>query len=374
MQQQNQSSANANEIKCINCGGTLTFNPGVQMLKCQYCSAENEIIVDKEANVEEQDFHKFIEGLENEAEKEQVNTVSCNACGATTTFDENVVADSCPFCDTQLVATEGTTKDIIRPQSLLPFKIETSTAHAMFKTWIKKRWFAPSKLKKYARQEEKLAGIYIPYWTYDSNTTTDYSGQRGDDYQENETYQTTDDEGNSVQETRTVTKTRWTSVRGTVTQFFNDVLVLASRSLPKKKTDKLEPWDLENLVPFDSSYLSGFKAESYQVSLEEGFKEAKARMEKKIREKIKRDIGGDHQQIHSVKTGYNNLTFKHLLLPVWLSSYRFKNKVYQFMVNGRTGEVQGERPYSALKIILTILLGLAILGGGGYLIYEYAIK
>ena len=136
-----------------------------------------------------------------------------------------------------------------------------------------------------------------------------------------------------------------------------------------RSVSKLEPWDLKNLIPFDKSYLSGFVSEKYQVDLEEGFEIAKSATNQEIRSLVRRNIGGDRQRIISLNTNYKDISFKHLLLPVYVSAFRYKNKLYRFLVNGRTGEVQGERPYSWIKISLTILIGLILLGGS-YLYFE----
>ena len=167
-----------------------------------------------------------------------------------------------------------------------------------------------------------------------------------------------------------MTKTRWTSVSGMVYDDFDDVLVLASDSLPRAKTESLEPWDLENLAPYQVEYLSGFQSEAYQVNLEDGFVKAKEKMSRVIESSIRRDIGGDHQRIHSVKTQWNNVTFKHILLPIWINAYRYNNKSYRFVINARTGEVQGERPWSAVKIALAVL-GAAVVGTGIYCLVQY---
>jgi hypothetical protein len=209
---------------------------------------------------------------------------------------------------------------------------------------------------------EKLTGLYIPYWTYDSNTSTDYTGERGDDYRDTETYTTTEN-GESVSKTRTVTNTRWSSVSGHVDNLFDDVLVVASKSLPERHVEKLEPWELENIQPFNESYLSGFKTESYQVDLKEGFEDAKIKMNEVINSTVCKDIGGDHQRIHSLNTVYNHITFKHILLPIWISAYMYKDKVYRFLINGRTGKVDGERPYSWIKIGLAALVVVVIIIG-----------
>jgi len=131
-----------------------------------------------------------------------------------------------------------------------------------------------------------------------------------------------------------------------------------SASLPRKIAQRLEPWDLKNLVPYRDEYLSGFVAESYQVDLPQGFDIARGIMDGFIRQSICQDIGGDHQQIGSVNTRYDNITFKHTLLPIWISAYRYRERVFRFLVNARSGEVQGERPYSVWKITLVILAAI----------------
>ena len=167
-----------------------------------------------------------------------------------------------------------------------------------------------------------------------------------------------------MERVRVVTKTRWTPAAGVVSRFFDDVLVLASASLPRAVTERLEPWDLANLTPYQEAYLSGFRAEMYQVELDQGFERAREIMALTIRRDIERDIGGDHQRIHAADTRYDDISFKHILLPVWMSAFRFRDKVYRFVVNGRTGEVQGERPYSPWKIAFAILLAALLIGGG----------
>src|SRR5208283_2378052 len=132
---------------------------------------------------------------------------------------------------------------------------------------------------KLAAQEGKLVGMYLPYWTYDANTNTSYTGERGEDFVETEEYEETNDDGESVVKTREIVRTIWYPVSGIVNTYFDDTLIIASRSLPKRNIEKLEPWDLQNLVPFDPAFLSGYKTETYQIDLKDGFEDAKSRME-----------------------------------------------------------------------------------------------
>jgi len=358
--------SNTCHYKCTGCGADLTYAPGTTQLQCQYCGTQQQIASETgNTIVNENDYLKYLsERAIDSSEKQTIHTVNCKSCGATVTLDSHVTSDKCIFCGTPLIVSESQTNQIIKPKYLLPFTITQQDAHTRFKTWLSKLWFAPNKLKHYGDNTDMLSGVYIPYWTYDSNTETNYTGQRGTNHTESYTVTV-----NGKSERRTRTVIRWHNVSGHVSHFFDDVLILASNSLPRPVANKLDPWDLNNLTGYDEQYLSGFRTESYQVKVEDGFGIAKSVMNTTIEQLIRRDIGGDHQRISSCSTSYSNVTFKHILLPVWISAYRFKGKTYRFLINGRTGEVQGERPWSWIKITLASLTAAA-LGTGGYLLYS----
>ncbi len=362
--------AEQGKVKCKDCGGILQYSPGQNSLTCIYCGTLNEIAGENEPVVqEEQDFNSYLANASASAETIQTTTVKCGSCGSATSLQPNVTSDSCPFCGTALVIQGGTATNSIRPSYLLPFAIERKKGNDLFKNWVKALWWAPNDLKVIA-QNDKLKGLYIPYWTYDSNTVTHYTGQQGTHYYVTESYSTTEN-GKSVTRTRQVQKTRWISVSGTVSNDFDDVLVNASKSLPDKLANDLEPWDLHELKAFNEQFLTGFITEQYQIDVKEGFEKAKVRMDSVIRTSINKSIGGDVQQITSMNSTYDNITFKHILLPIWLSAYRYSEKVYRFMINGRTGEVQGERPYSWMKIAGAIFAGLAVIAGVIFLYMKY---
>lgn len=349
-------------FSCRACSASIEYAPGTTHLKCPYCGSEQEIPRAEEpaaqAAVEELDYAEVLREAAAAEEQQEVLTVRCASCGAETTLPPNVTAGRCAFCGTPQVAA-AKSKRALRPRALLPFKVAKSEAWSRFRTWVGGLWFAPSRLQQDAATGG-IDGVYLPFWTYDCSTRSRYRGERGDDYHETETYTATEN-GRSVTRTRRVKKTRWSPASGAVEVAFDDVLVCASRSLPADKVRALEPWDLEALVPSDDAYLAGFRAESYAVGLEQGFELAKDVMEERIRAEVRRDIGGDHQRVHSLQTAYSGLSFKHVLLPLWISSYRFGGKVYRFLVNARTGEVQGERPWSWVKIAFAVLGALVVL-------------
>jgi len=363
------SGSEPRRFPCAQCGAFLEYAPGVAALRCAYCGHENSIVVADQPIVE-QDFRQTLRQLARTVATQESISIHCDSCGASYTFDNATHAGDCPFCGSPVVAKTEQHREL-QPQALLPFQVQRDQARSAFREWLGNLWFAPSKLKDYARNDARLTGMYVPYWTYDADTTTTYRGERGDNYQVRETYRAVEN-GEEVERTRIVTKIRWSPAAGQVARFFDDVLVLASRSLPQDVTERLEPWDLANLTPYQEDYLSGFRSEMYQIDLEQGFERAREIMAPTIRRDIERDIGGDHQRIHAADTRYGEIHFKHILLPIWMSAFRFRDKIYRFVVNGRTGEVQGERPYSPWKIAFAVLLAALAIGGGIALWQRYS--
>lgn len=368
--QPNQSEAatgpfaapSANDDKrfpCSNCGSVLSYAVGTDELECHHCGTRNKIVV-SDIEIEEIDLPKGLEQLEKTRTLGSTEAIlKCPNCAAQFDLDEHLHASDCPFCATTVVTSTGQIHEF-SPQALLPFSISREQAHEAYQKWIEGRWFAPTKLKKYAREEYGLNGIYIPYWTYDSDTLTSYSGQRGDVYYVRQRVSVIEN-GRSVRRTRMVPKVRWTPVQGRTDRHFDDVLVGATRTLPRKITDWLEPWDLENLVPYTEDYLSGFQSEVYQVALDEGFGHAQQVMKQTIRHDVRRSIGGDQQRIQRLHTKHSDTTFKHVLLPLWTAAFTFRGKTYRFVVNGRNGKTRGERPYSVIKITLAGLSAAAVI-------------
>jgi ribosomal protein S27E len=347
---------------CPACGADLLFEPKDGRLTCPYCGHTEQIPASAE-QVEERSYEEYLRPRPNQLQTLAAGAleVQCSSCGATVTFTPPEVARACDFCGAAIVAQPKAADPTVAPEAVLPFRITKPQAASAMKSWISSRWFAPDALKKFATQEG-IDGVYLPFWTYDTHTTSHYTGQRGEHYYETETYYERDAQGNSVERTRQVQRTRWYSASGTVSRWFDDILIPATRSLPQNRLTALEPWDMVELKPYEPAFLSGYKAQRYQVELAEGFEQAKQVAARVIESDVRHDIGGDVQQINNISTHYSGITFKHVLLPVYAGAYRLNQKVYQVVINGRTGEVQGDRPYSILKIGCLILFILFMLG------------
>ncbi len=355
---------------CSECGADLRFAPGTDTLECDHCGATNSLPArdGRRDHVAELDFDRAVANKLPTAETEETRFSKCDNCGAEIEFSEEVHATECAFCAAPLVTDTGSHRRI-KPAALLPFAKSESEARAAMTKWLGKIWFAPNGLQEYARKGRAMQGIYVPYWTYDADTKSRYNGQRGTIYYVTKTVQVEVD-GKMESREEQVQKIRWTSVSGRVKRFFNDIVILAATSLPKTYTDALEPWDLENLEPYGPQYLAGFRAEGYTVSLENGYVEARHHMDRVIESDVRSDIGGDRQQISRIDTDIRDVTFKHILLPVWLAAYKYRGKTYRFVVNGRNGKVKGARPYSVIKIAFAIIIASLVLGTLAYVLSQ----
>ena len=352
---------------CSQCGAKVAFDPATRSLKCPYCghtTAVPDPADEAAAAIVERDFDAYLEREEGGAGAVIAGHTSqtrCTGCGATVLLEDKVVTKECPFCGTHLENKPESATGMIPPESLAPFAVDLRGAREAFTSWLGGLWFAPSELRTVANLGQ-LSGVYVPYWTYDSLTYTAYRGERGDNYQDTETYTERDAQGNSVTKTRTVTRIRWWPASGQVEHFFDDVLVCGSKSVPPHLVASLEPWDLENLEGFRPEFLGGFNTERYAVGLREGFGEAKQVMAPTIDSLVRQDIGGDHQRVEWKRTDYAAVTFKHLLLPVRVAHYRYHDKLFQILVNGRSGKVAGERPWSTWKIVAAVVAVLVLIG------------
>lgn len=345
--------AKERRFPCKGCGAGLQYKPGTETVECPYCAFKEKI--PKSADeIREFSFNDYLSKPERGLGVPG-RDAQCQQCAAIIHLDGIVKATRCPFCGTALVDLDGDAGDAdVRPEALAPFRVTNKNAEDLFHRWVAALWFAPSLLKQEA-QKTQFRGVYIPYWTYDSHTLSYYEGQRGDYYYVNETYSTTEN-GRMVTKTRQVRHIRWTSVSGQYEHFFDDVLA------PGTGVELGLNYKISNLVPYDPNFLAGFDAQRPSVKVDHGWKWAKGKIENAIYSACCSLIGGDEQRSVSVKTAYRGITYKMVLLPVYVSSYRYQNKIYRFQVDGQTGAVSGQRPYSFWKIFGFITLLLAIAG------------
>ena len=337
-------------FRCTACGADRVFDPASGKLRCGGCGALEAITGGSQ--VTEHDLDTALREAAHAPQGQLSATalsISCTGCGATVQFEPPQVAGQCPFCAAKLVAQAKAADPSIAPGAILPFATRQEQANQQVRSWIESRWFAPNALRQLALVQG-LNGVYVPFWSFSCTTESDYTGERGDAYFEAVTRRVG---GQTI--TEQVRLVRWYGRQGHVSRQFENLLVPATTSVQRIQLNDLDPWDLDKLTAYEPAYLAGFQAQRYQVPLEEGFASARELMRPGIESSVRRDIGGDEQRIHSLQTAFRETAFRHVLLPIWIGAYHFNGKVFQVMVNARTGEVQGDRPYSALKIALLVV-------------------
>ncbi len=328
---------------CGVCGGNLAFSPKNQNLECTYCSSAVEI----SPGITEIHSYPIEEGME----KCDVNwgtelkAVHCNSCGADMNMDRKSISQVCGFCDSPHVESIEGDPGIV-PESLIPFQIEKKNADSAFKEWLKKKWFAPKEVKSKARAEN-LTGIYLPYMAFDTETSTRYRGRRG--------RRVTTGTGKN----RT-TRMRWTPVSGWVSRTFKNFSVTGSHKLFELGLDDEMTFDFRQLVGYHADYLVGFVSERLAIGISDAWSRAKTVMRSEIEGDVKRDIGGQAQQVTSMDVTHLNSRYKCLLCPAWVSVFYFDGKEYSFVVNGQTGRVYGKYPLSKKRIGIAVGLGLLV--------------
>ncbi|HET6876021.1 MAG TPA: hypothetical protein VFH38_00675 [Jatrophihabitans sp.] len=340
---------------CASCGSSISYEPGTTLLKCPACGAEQEI-ADNGDTVVEHSYDQWASLPAKPVATIGKQVLLCRSCGAGTETDN--LADICQFCGGVLVAVDEP-EGLIVPEAVVPFGVGSTAAKDAFVKWVRSRRFAPNALKKVG-STEAIKGTYIPHWTFDAQTRTDYQGQRGDHYWVTVTHTVPDGHGGSRTESTQEMRTRWSHAAGQVARDFDDVVVRASTRLPADRLEKAGPWDLRTAVPFRPEYLAGFAALRYDVDPDAGLQDARGRMEEVVEQDCRRDIGGDEQRVSRMNIRYAAVMFKLMLLPLWIASYVYAGKTYQVVVNANTGEVVGERPISKVKIALAVVAGLIL--------------
>ena len=337
--------------KCPQCGATITFNPERGMLYCEYCGYTREVPIGNTAAAGEELDFESAQHTESFNWGEQKKEVQCKQCGAVTIYDALETAAVCPFCGSTSVMPAAN-DNTIAPGAVCPFAITKDQAGERFTKWLKGKLFAPKKAKKSARPES-FQGVYLPYWTYDAQTTSNFTGRAGYDKR------VKDRDGNVR------TETDWRYVSGIYQEFFDDITIMASKRQADSGVRACEPFDFSKLVPYSPQVVAGFVAERYSIGLKEGWESAQktiqSRLWASIPSYIRRHWNADRSDSVRFSTLYSNITYKYLLVPTWISSFKYKDKVYQFAVNGQTGKVGGKAPVSAWRVIIFILIIIAII-------------
>ena len=337
--------------KCPNCGGTVVWDPDSGMMACEFCGFKKELPKPEAGDIVEMDFKSAKQRASTDWGKSK-KTVICQQCGGEGVYDDVETASTCPFCGSTSVMPVDGDPDVMAPGGVVPFTISKEKAAALFKQWIGGKLFAPNEAKK-SCQAKDINGVYLPYWTYDSDTTSSYTAQLGFDRK------VKDKDGN----TKTVTD--WRPTRGMYSEFIDDHVVYASKKTVNKYIKSVSQFDFTKLRTYSPEIVAGFVAERYSVGLDDGWtiaqKEIQEQLKSNLSSKLRRDHHADRVKDINMSTNYSNITFKYLLAPIWLAAFKYNSKVYNIVINGQTGKINGESPVSKIKVAIAIAIAIAVI-------------
>ena len=346
------------KFACPMCGGEARWDAGRQTLVCAYCGTVTPATVDAvSGEIREHDLAAALRGVPDTERgwMTETRSVRCQSCQAISVFPVGQAAGRCAFCGSGALVDYREMRAPIRPESLLAFRISETQVRDAVRQWYGSRWFAPNRLKT-AALTDTIHGVYLPFWTFDAQADCRWTAEAGYHYYETETYTE-----NGQQQTRRVQHTRWENASGQVRHFFDDELVPASKGVPANLIERIAPFPtVEQLVPYEPKYLSGWTVEQYQIDLSDAAKRAEDTMTDELRGMCSREVPGDTQRGLQIYPRYDARTFKHVLLPVWVLSYNYVGTPFQVLINGYTGKIAGRYPKSWIKITLLVLVILII--------------
>lgn len=350
-------------LNCSNCGSLLEFDPDSQQLKCMHCGQLTSF--DKDGAVEENELSIYSNRERLSEIWEHTVTVECKSCGSRFVINADEISGRCVYCDSVRVANLDAFPALV-PDGIVPFKIDKEKATTLLKDWAKKRFWAPRDFKTHLLPLS-LKGVYLPFYTYDSDTFSSYTAEAGTHYYVSVPHTVTQN-GKTTTVMRQERRTSWRRVSGHYEKFYDDVWVKAFSEDRDIDVLPREDYDASSVMPYSSEYLSGFSAQMYTKSVLDGFSDAKEEINGRIRGGIIRKIAADEVRSLKVDTSFEANTFKFVFAAMWLYSYQYKGKVFSAAVSGLTGKIKGKAPVSVAKVIIAVLLAIIAVVGVWFLL------
>jgi endogenous inhibitor of DNA gyrase (YacG/DUF329 family) len=337
----------------------MDYDPATGGLKCPQCGHTQTVAAAQAAVVERDLSTALSDAGKAHGYGREMKAVKCSACGATTQVDPAVASTMCPFCGSPQVLEQKPDPNIIQPEAVVPFQLTSDQAYQHYKKWLGKGFFRPRDVIQRSGAAQ-IQGVYLPFWTFDAHAESQWNAESGNYYYETERYTTTEN-GRRVTKTRQVRKVRWYPSSGRRADDYDDVLISGTTSGDQAMLKKVYPFDTTRLTPYKPEYLSGWAAEAYRIPLAEAWSQGQNSIRDQERGKCAKEVPGDTHRNLRVRTQLSETTFKHVLLPVFLANYRYNTRLYHFMVNGQTGEVQGQAPVDWVKVAIVVAIVLALL-------------
>ncbi len=353
-QPETTKSDRAKSFACPNCGANITYDVSAGGVACEYCghiAPVKSVHVGRNA----EDFEFTLETLSqsNRGWGTQRQILHCDSCGSDLSISESTLTTTCLFCASNKVNVITSLEETLRPRFLIPFTVTRDQTQKIASQWLGKGWYHPDELARNAILR-KFVGIYLPFWTFDTQVDARWRAQVG--YEKTERHY-------NAREKRWVTRTRidWRWENGKTHLNIDDFLVSGShqRHISQLILKRLYPYDMNGLKTYQPDYLAGWQAQAYEVTLTDAWASAKKAIREKAKTACHRDIPTHHVRNFSMSADFRDESWRYILLPVYLAAYKYDNQVYQVMLNGQTGAIAGQKPIAWWKIWLAIAAMLA---------------
>ena len=346
------------EYKCPACGGALSFDSSLQKMKCPYCDTEFEVeaLQELDAAMKQEKPSDFSwesqpAGQWSEEESQNLCSYICQSCGGEIVGDRNTAATRCPYCDNPVVMS-GQFMGVLRPDLVVPFQLDKEQAKAKLQQHLLKKPLLP-KLFKSQNRIESIQGIYVPFWLFDTDVDATIR------YKATRVHHWSDSNYN-------YTRTSYFSLLRSGSIGFDNVPVDGSSQMPNELMESIEPYDLSQAVDFQTAYLAGYLADKYDVEAET----CKTRANQRIQSSTESSFAETAIGYATVIPEHTNISLhggkvRYGLLPAWILTTRWQDKVYTFAMNGQTGKFVGNLPID-WKLFWTYFLSIGL--GSGVLI------
>ena len=325
------------DVKCPGCGATVKYDPATLKMVCPFCGTSRELPQPEEgAVIEELDFNTAIQ-------RASVNwgtvrkLIVCSNCGGQSIYEASQVSGCCPFCGSTSVMPAAENEQIMAPGAVIPFAVDTDKAHRCFVDHLKRKRFVPKGV--FNVKLDNFIGLYLPFWTYDTDTVSSYVAQIG--------YAHKDSDGDTY-----YTYKKYKGVRN---QFIDDMIVYATDKVQHPHITKVQHFYFDKMVPYKPEYLAGFVAERYTVGLNDGWERAK----EQIREKTKRILNRKFfmkATIDAINYSFYNVKFRYVLAPIYLATYKCGRQTFPVAINGQTGKTYCKYPTFLGKLVVIPLI------------------
>ncbi|HEY2826209.1 MAG TPA: zinc ribbon domain-containing protein [Pirellulales bacterium] len=294
-----------------------------------------------------------------EAPPAQISVV-CKNCGAAIKVPPDQRSITCPFCDSNMVVEsldEQTGRQA--PEFVVGFAITPQEALEKFRQWLRANSiFRPGDLSM-AKIEEKLRGVYVPFWSFSMLARSQWSAQIGEHWWRTETYTTIID-GKPVVQTRTVQETEWWNLEGQHHNYYSGYLVSGSRGLAQDYAERIKPFRLEAIKRYQPYYLAGWLSEEYSVVRDDALPLCQEEFQRWEQRNVESFLPGDTYKSVLVNCEFSDVNSDLILLPIYLLSYRYGDKLFRFLLNGQTGKTAGDKPYSPARIGAAVAIAIVL--------------